>query len=265
MLFKIKIYISNTILLSDFMADGRQFGEDGFVLELDAALFEAGRLQTNAKALPPDKLNSGFELELLKECARKTAVLDTTLATWPTSLPDDFGVTLCGSSCAEPTRSIKLPFEDMFHVYQSHAHAFFWNTQRALRIFVNSLRIRCLSQLQSLPSASTALADQLDHCHRNIESSTTDLCASIPFYLQYSIPTRKGFEEVTMEKRLIFSNAEIVPKMAAFLAWPLAIAVSSEAVHATRREWLRSILTKVADSLHDAALQTVVDRSSFKS
>jgi hypothetical protein len=51
MSFKIKICISNGILLSDFMADGRQFGEDGFVLELDAALIEAGRLQTNAKAL----------------------------------------------------------------------------------------------------------------------------------------------------------------------------------------------------------------------
>ena len=55
----------------------------------------------------------------------------------------------------------------------------------------------------------------------------------------------------------------IIPSLASMLAWPLAIAVSTENVPELQRKWLQGKLGSVADSLGDAVLHDVRRRGAF--
>lgn len=57
---------------------------------------------------------------------------------------------------------------------------------------------------------------------------------------------------------------EISPKLAGLVAWPLAVAVSTENVPEPQRRWLQEKLKVVAGSLGDSVLEAVAERGEFK-
>jgi hypothetical protein len=52
--------------------------------------------------------------------------------------------------------------------------------------------------------------------------------------------------------------------MAGLLAWPLAVAVSTEAVPEPQRQWLERKLKIVASSLGDSILESVAEKREFR-
>ncbi|EXJ83375.1 hypothetical protein A1O1_06997 [Capronia coronata CBS 617.96] len=235
-----------------FLKDGTVYEEDISMLELDSLLVGAACLREKSVNLPLDgnsENTSGHTK--LTDLATEAEVLENALAAWPVVDRADWKfVRLPVSTSLESTQLFPL-YGDSVHRYQSHGHATIWNMHRAVRARVNSIRIQCVSRLllQGALSHSASVSEQLAVCRQTLDSSVRDLGESIPFFSQFSISTRKGFEELTTGRRLILSDSKIVPKMAALLAWALAMLFRIDAVEGSQKQWLKLVLKTVADSL----------------
>lgn len=98
-------------------------------------------------------------------------------------------------------------------------------------------------------------------------SLSRDLCRSVPFSLtslanpahdtEFSRVIKIGGKEV-------YTNDEILPKLAILLAWPLTLAISTDGVPEPEKLWLKQQLKSIAGSLGDAVLDTLTEESEFK-
>ncbi|EXJ84056.1 hypothetical protein A1O3_04723 [Capronia epimyces CBS 606.96] len=269
--WQIKTCIFLATEVPDFLCDGAVYGEDK-VLGLDRLLVQVACLGLRSKSaglfINEDPKHS-LDAQQLEKLSEEAKALDDALAAWPDA---DANANADGDewkvvrlpihpTLAPASSPTVRPYGDAVHRYQSHAHAAIWNTHRAVRIAVNSIRTRSLSHLLrqcSSPSHALILTEQLHLCRQRVDLSVRELRGSVPFFGDFSIAARKGFEELTTEKRLTLSDAKIVPMMAALLAWPLKVALSTEAAQGTQRQYLKSALETVAESLQDASLRSIV-------
>jgi hypothetical protein len=316
---QIKRCILHRAKLPVFLHNGAAYGEEGPMLQLDSLLVRLASLRATSLGLVPSedsKSNypSGLSLQQLETLAVETKGLDEALSAWPgtAALDEEWKclphrppiaiprpeetTTNSAQISALPSVDVEFSVDSSHQRYASYSHASVWNTCRAARVMVNSIRIRCLSRIPLLlhehcsicsqeygghpatPAVTTLTSSeqepdpqqQLEKCKETLRSVDDDLCASLPFFFHFSIITRKGFEQVTTEKRLIFSNARMVPKVAAFLAWPLAVAAISSSssgydsaaitVGGVQGQQLLRALKTVAESLQDSALGSIVEQ-----
>jgi hypothetical protein len=150
------------------------------------------------------------------------------------------------------------------NVYTSHGHASLWIRQRALRLIINSIFIKFITVRMQTSASHAHLLWKQNRMQGNLELISQELCADMLYFFEGS-PSRN--EEISMPSPTIPVAAEgqptILPSLASMLAWPLAIAVSTENVPESQRKWLQSKLGSVADSLGDAVLQDVMRRGAF--
>ena len=155
-------------------------------------------------------------------------------------------------------------YEGRSNSYTSHGHASLWLRQRAHRLIINSVFLKFIA---------VKLQDATDHTHilkkqtrmrGNIDSISRELCRDMPYFFKLRPSPRENSPSFMTGMQAIPAHSlEILPSLASMLAWPLAIAVSTENVPEPQRQWLQGRLRIVADSLGDAVLHDVGNRGAF--
>ncbi|KAJ5604454.1 hypothetical protein N7510_009608 [Penicillium lagena] len=207
--------------------------EDSPISELDTLMIQVADIRAKAQ----NCLQAGvsiFQLGQLDELVLGARQLDSALVEWTQRIPSDWTFfENLGSAYTENS----LP------CYTSRGYAATLNRYRAVRLIINSLRIRLLSTMSRI---TQSMGTELEQCQANISSLTACLCHSIPSF----------FDVATTEHN-------ITPKMAIVLAWPLTVAVSTEAVPTTQRKWLQDRLHTVASVIGADRLHTVAESGEF--
>lgn len=159
-------------------------------------------------------------------------------------------------------------FDGCFNSYTSPGHASLWLRQRALRLIINSIFLKFIAvRLQSAIDQTHLLMKQT-RMQGNLDSVSRELCRDMPYFFTPAPLSRESSPTSTPTStsgtQLIPAHPlEILPSLASMLAWPLAIAVSTENVPEPQRQWLQKRLRAVANSLGDAVLHDVGNRGAF--
>lgn len=150
--------------------------------------------------------------------------------------------------------------------YMPHGLAAIWIQCCAARLVVYSIRMQLLSpQAQCTPQGPFADA-QLETCRDNICLQATDMCCSVPFFFNVCNTTQDELESesLTMGDGVPLSDGVIGPKMALVLAWPLAMALSIEAVPKAQQLWLQHRLKTIASVIGADVLRSIAEEGEFK-
>lgn len=251
----------------EFLEKGAVYGESGPALQIDAFMVQVAALREKTlRLLSPKTLNRTFDERHSIEIIFEAEELDSRLASWEHKLPDDWQV---GTPCPENSLILDSkngPFPGPPHSYTSHGHACLWNRYRAIRLIVNSIRVRCLTNVLQHNSSPNVYAAQSVACDAIIGKLATDMCASIPYFFNSPAASAasEGMRWIRLGKHSISSDLEILPKLAWLLAWPLTVALNVETLQEEQRVYLTQKLRDVARCLGDAALESVAERKEFR-
>jgi hypothetical protein len=98
----------------------------------------------------------------------------------------------------------------------------------------------------------------------NLDSISGELCGDISYFFAHRLSDLEPSLTLTpVAPARPMRESTILPNLASMLAWPLAVAVSTENVPEPQRRWLQGKLNTVADSLGDAILHDVGRRGAF--
>jgi hypothetical protein len=147
-------------------------------------------------------------------------------------------------------------YDSIFNSYTSHGHASLWIRRRALRLIINSIFIKFVAVKMQNNTDHEHLRRKQNRMRGNLASTSSELCGDVAFFFS-------GPRPETSNSPNLHGEHAILPRLAALLAWPLAVAVSTENVPEPQRHWLQQKLRLVASSLGDAILGRVADRGAF--
>ena len=198
-------------------------------------------------------------LHLLKEIISVAQELDIALSAWAQSAPEDWKFSTTTTSAQEGTSGNGDDDMACSHVYSTHGHAAVWNHYRAVRLIVNSIRMRAFSLLLECPTQCSAIIGLKTLCQEHIDALSKDLCHSVPYFFQTSSALTSNGAENGFD-----STAEIAPKMAELLAWPLTVAVSTDGVPTVQRGRMKDVLRICANASANAVLESVIERGEFR-
>jgi hypothetical protein len=190
--------------------------------------------------------------------------MDSALSAWSSSLPEDWVfASFVYSSLREEINSFL--YDDSWVSYATHRHAVVWNRYRAIRLIVNSIRVRLHSSIITFIQDPN-VNKQLKICRETINSLTTDLCRSVGFFLISFHPPngdRGARSEESGYAKVQLYNPGMLPKMATVLAWPLAVANSIDAVPPPQKRWLQCTLHKISDIIGAAVVDALSQSVEF--
>jgi hypothetical protein len=185
--------------------------------------------------------------------------LNDALACWVQDLPGEWQFsTHCIEAFSETTSS-DFWYNDTVYSYTTHGHAAVWIRFLAVRIIVSSILLKLLSALPQEPTISK----QVESMQQLINLLATDMCCTVPFFFT-SNALHHQFESSTFNVAEKMVLPEILPKIATLLSWPLSIAVSTNAVPAKQKEWLKHKLKIAASVQGDAVVQSIAESEEFK-
>jgi hypothetical protein len=147
-------------------------------------------------------------------------------------------------------------YDGVFNSYASYGHASLWIRQRALRLIINSIFIKFIAVRMQNSTDHEHLRWKQNRMRGILASTSSELCGDVAYF--FSRHPMVGSSSVD-----IHGEHVILPRLATILAWPLAVAVSTENVPELQRQWLQQKLRLVASSLGDAILGRVADRGAF--
>jgi hypothetical protein len=202
----------------------------------------------------------------IKKIMFQAQELDAQLVSWASVVPDSFLFSIqLGQVSLGPPGS-DLHFTGPIHSYATHGHATIWNRHRACRLIVNSIRKRTMKLLMPHGARCYHVFEQIDLCQANIVAMTDDICSSIPFFSKRptdgNLPA--DFGTISTEQIVTRIEGESFPQMVSLLAWVLTVAVSTEDVPESQREWLKQRLKYASLAMHDSVLESVIDRGEFR-
>ena len=236
------------------------------MLTLDSLMIRVAALRSKSLKLLRHKSVAQLSYtNRLKEIALEAHCLDVALAAWSQSIPEAWKFsTLSSTEGFGQTTSGILRYGS--HSYTTYGHAAIWNRYRGTHIVVNSIRMRFLSLLAQCTFQEASVNLTIDTCQKNINSLATDLCRSVPFFFSSCNSPQDGRRSGTnkVDKDTSCIDREVVPKVASFLVWPIAVAVCTDAVPTALKEWLRCKLKTIASVVGNAVLQSVAETGEFE-
>lgn len=234
---------------------------------MDALMVRTAAFRSRALAFFPKAASSlptsTPDLEYLAHTGKE---LEDDLVKWAESVPEEWQATQSAAQ-GEPTPpKVEMPLHRPPNSYTSHGHASIWLRQRALRLIINSIFIKFIAvRLQTETADHSHLLWKQDRMRRNLDTISSELCADVPFFFEKSTSSDPGSSSAEVVEHDFVANEEsISPKLAGLVAWPLAVAVSTENVPEPQRQWLQQTLKTVARSLGDSVLEAVAERGEFK-
>lgn len=134
-------------------------------------------------------------------------------------------------------------FSDHYHVYPSIWTATVWNLYRCVRILVNELIIDQITYLLQHPEEFPSSWESIPFYESQILASNStllqlshDICASVPFYLGYSVKANNCASRPP--PKAVSGN---------MLLWPLYTAACTFRVSDMMREWVAGRLRMISD------------------
>lgn len=206
---------------------------------------------TNGPSLP----TSTADLEAIANTGKE---LEDDLTKWTSSVPEEWKATkvLANSASAD----LNETYSGSYNTYTSHGHASPWLRHRALRLIINSIFIKFIEVRMQTGADRDHLLWKQNRMRGNLSSISSELCEDVPYFFNNSVtgqsPRGSATEEIVEQAML--------PKFAALLAWPLAVAVSTENVPEPQRQWLQQRLKITASCLGDSVLESVAERGEFR-
>ncbi|KAI1204418.1 uncharacterized protein F4807DRAFT_465652 [Annulohypoxylon truncatum] len=256
----VRTCILRGIPAAPWLQDGAEFGEEGPVLGLDSLMVRVASLRARSLHIFLPK-SERFSSQLSPiDIASEARDLDMSLESWSRNVPEDWRFS------TQPDLSIDSMFDGLVHTYTSHGHATIWNRYRALHIIVNSIRKRALFVASQCSSQTISTNMEQEMCLEKISLLSADLCRAIPFFIvPQPLRHNSPFEGPSrVNENAANAHYEILPKLATLLAWPLTLAVSTDAVPEPQKQWLKTKLKSIAKSLGDSILETVAEQSEFR-
>lgn len=237
------------------MQDGVLFGESGPALQIDSLLVRVAAFRARALAFFSNTSvalpTSTPDLEYLAHTGKE---LEDDLVHWAETMSGEWQEQASGESDIDESNN--ETYDHLFKSYTSHGHASLWIRQRALRLIVNSIFIKFIAVRMQNGTDHEHLRWKQNRMRGNLASTSSSLCGDVAFFFSRSSQEEQNSTDIHDEHA-------ILPRLATLLAWPLAVAVSTENVPEPQRQWLQQKLRLVASSLGDAVLGRVADRGAF--
>jgi hypothetical protein len=253
------------------------YGETSPMRELDALMLRVSQLRGNSLHLFGNQdlhfprgcctLLPSIPPPSPKVIALEAEVLDAELAIWSENVPKDWEYSTWlrsnpQNATGAPTTNREAEIHAV-HEYTSHAHATNWNRYRAVRMIVNSIHIRALEEMKICPVEFDGATARQQICLQRIHDIGPELCGGVRYF--FNTPsTENGTYSIKIGDSIVHSEREILPKMAALVAWPLTVATCTEYVPDVHRSRLRERLGVVAEALGDKVLEDVSEMVEFK-
>ena len=219
----------------------------------------AADFRERSSMLLRDKISSlTLHLQKVTDMTAEAARFDRAFVAWSKSVPDDWQFSFHSfADDSYPTISDDFLFQRSIHRYSSHGHAAMWIHYRAVRLMLNSVHLQLLSDLAQCSGQESSLNAELETCQNNISSLATDFCYSVPVFfrsmIDYSGIVCRSTSTVCLED-------PIDPKMAAILACPMALAVTTQAVPKIQKRWLQQKLKMIANAIGATQLHSAADK-----
>jgi len=199
-----------------------------------------------------------LHLQKVTDMTTEAAEFDQAFIAWSKSVPDDWQFS-CHSFANDlyPTIPDDFLFQRSIHRYSSYGHAAMWIQYRAVRLILNSVRLQLLSDLAQCSGQEYSLNAELEMCQNNISSLATDFCYSVPVFFRSMIDyNRMGCRSTST----VCLENPIDPKMAAILACPMALAVTTQVIPKAQKRWLQQRLKIIANVIGATQLHATADR-----
>ncbi|KAJ5587654.1 uncharacterized protein N7459_003419 [Penicillium hispanicum] len=236
------------VAVPEWLRDDKLYiGEDP-MLQLDYLLVNLTILRSNAlDILQENDKTIQDRAERLQTISTEAQELDLAFENWSRAIPDKWKFSVLYSHHAANQTANDLLYEGSIHIYSSHGHATVWNRYRAGRLILNNMHMRLLLALAEYSTQVALTTTQIHKCRTTICSTTTDLCCSVFFFYD----CKANFED------------GLSPMMATLLAWPLAIAISSEYAPRAQKQWLKRKLEAVSRVLGANLLVSIAEEESL--
>jgi hypothetical protein len=255
---KIRASILRGNAIPGWLQDGALFGETGPALQIDSLMVRVAALRSRALAFFSSTssalITSAPDLEYLAHTGKE---LEDDLVQWAESMSGEWKACRQDPQTQDDTdENNESTHDGLFNSYTTHGHASLWIRQRALRLIINSIFIKFITVRMQNSTDHEHLRCKQNRMRGNLASTSSELCGDVAFFFSRPRTERSDSADVKGEHA-------ILPRLAALLAWPLAVAVSTENVPEPQRQWLQEKLRLVASSLGDAILGRVADRGAF--
>lgn len=252
----IKSAILRNLPLPGWIVDGGPFGEQGLELDYDGLIVRMVNLRPRVSFLLRQEgdTTSPQLTSLAQELDQEAQDIDQALERWTSQVPSAWHYdqhTLADSPHPWPKRHV---YSRKAYSYSSPAYAHLWNHYFAMRMLLNSTRLKILQSLLRFPTDDTAVIKQQEQeCLSQIEVMACSLASSIPYCLQRLRIKEEGQDAPSdpsparQKCSLTLSDAEeISPYMASLVMWPLTIAAGlDQGLNAELQAWLRSELVSL--------------------
>jgi hypothetical protein len=228
-------------------------------LKLDPLFIQTAALRSKSLKLFRQKNVSRFLQTNRTYIVAEAQNLNNALACWVQDLPGEWQFsTHCIETFSETTSSDFL-YNDTVYSYTTHGHAAVWIRFLAVRLIVSSILLKLVSALPQEPT----IREQVESIQQHINLLATEMCCSVPFFFT-SNALYHEFESSVFNVSEKIASPEILPKIATLLSWPLSVAVSTTAVPAKQKEWLKHKLKIAASVQGDAVVQSIAESEEFK-
>lgn len=201
----------------------------------------------------------------LKDVALEAQELDLALVAWPQGIPKEWNLSIYPFAEGSETRKPDLVYRGYAYTHTTHGHAAIWIQYCAIRLIVNSIRMRLLCARAEFAPQGPSVNSNLEACQVNIKSLATDICYGVPYFFNSynTTPDKLASKFTRIDDIPTLSECRITPKLAAILAWPLAVAVSTEGVPKAQKQWLQRRLKTIASVIGAPVLYSVADKGEF--
>jgi hypothetical protein len=245
--------------LPEWVQDGTAFGEQGLELEYDRISIRIANLRHQvAKLLQEvDNLqpNSHEVTAASEELNKEARDIDTALQEWMAQFPTEWSPRqhTLSSTYDLPSRDF---YSSIAFSYSRPAYAAPWNHYYAMRLLVNSTRLRIINM--SHPSFDDFACDQRSECLSQIQSMANGLASSLPFCLQKFRVSDQPDLSSDQDSIILNTSVDIRPFFKTNLTvWPLSIAAGLGDMDFDQdlRFWFRDELSHLGRMIGDRVLE----------
>jgi hypothetical protein len=248
----IKSSLLRNLPLPDWMLNGNRFGEYGLELDYDRIV---GRIVNLHHASASLQQKNGLQISKAEKLNNEARELDKALQDWGAQIP---------STCSYQQHILTKPdlcprghfYSSIVYSYPRPGYAAAWSQYFAVRMLINSTRLKVLELSRPKPLVDFTYEQQRLECVTQLEAMADNLASSIPFCLE-RFKVDNPNSPIRQTSITLNTNDEIKPYLANLAVWPLAIASSLEGIDVRQQLWFRSELASLGRITGDGVLECV--------
>lgn len=246
----IKSSLLRNLPLPDWMLNGTRFGEHDRELDYDRIVVRTVNLHHACASL---QQKNGLQIAKAEQLNNEAQELDKALQDWAAYIPST-----CFYRRHILTKPDPLPrrhfYSSIVYSYPKPGNAAAWSEYFAVRMHINSTRLRALEPSRPNPLIELTYEQQRLECTTQLEAMADSLASSIPFCLE-RFKIDNSSPPISQTSIMLNTNDEIKPYLASLAVWPLTIASSLDGIDVGRQLWFRSELARLGRITGDGVLE----------